>query len=290
MNCPALRATVRKAYHTEFVRRLPLSSRRRFLYAKSQRRLLHLAEPRTFTEKVNWRIVNDRRDLLRWTCDKMAMKVAAQSTTSSVRIPETLWSGTDLAELMDIDLPDRWVLKPNHRSHEIHFGSGRPTSMEALRTITLGWMDNFQADTLGEWAYSQARRAFLVEEWIADGDVAPTDYKLLVFNGVVQLVDVNSDRFSNRRRRLYRPDWTPLEVIHGSPLAEVQEPPAGLDIMLAAAQDVGAGFDFIRVDFYETTRGVYFGETTPYPSGGLTPFTPTWLDHELGSRWQLPIL
>ncbi|MCA1606053.1 MAG: hypothetical protein LC775_11425, partial [Acidobacteria bacterium] len=180
--------------------------------------------------------------------------------------------------------------KPNHRSHEIHFGCRRPTSMEALRAITLGWMNDFQGEILGEWAYSQARRAFLAEEWIADGNAAPTDYKLFVFDGAVQLVEVTSGRFSNTRCRLYGPDWTPLETIYGPPLAEIQKPPAGLDIMLSAARDIGTGFDFIRVDFYETNRGVYFGETTPYPAGGLTPFAPTGLDHELGSWWQLPTL
>src|SRR3982750_723333 len=35
--------------------------------------------PRTFTEKLNWRITLDRRELLAPTCDKLAMKEHART-------------------------------------------------------------------------------------------------------------------------------------------------------------------------------------------------------------------
>jgi hypothetical protein len=58
--------------------------------------------------------------------------------------------------------------------------------------------------------------------------------------------------------------------------------------MLRHATELSAGFDFIRVDLFATERGIWFGEFTPYPGAGLSPFEPPEFDAELGSRWRLP--
>jgi hypothetical protein len=58
--------------------------------------------------------------------------------------------------------------------------------------------------------------------------------------------------------------------------------------MLAIAAELGAEFDFIRVDLYDVPGKVFFGEVTPYPGGGLKRFVPASFDTELGACWQLP--
>ena len=47
--------------------RLPVEVRRRVLFAWCNQRLPHFRNPGTFSDKVNWRILNDRRPLLEWT-------------------------------------------------------------------------------------------------------------------------------------------------------------------------------------------------------------------------------
>src|SRR4051812_48501493 len=92
---------------------MPIGWRRRYLYLAGQGRLPRLTRPRSFTEKVNWRIINDRRGVLAWTCDKLAMKEFAQKRSESdwqLRVPATLWSGTDLAEVVGRDYQTGWVL------------------------------------------------------------------------------------------------------------------------------------------------------------------------------------
>jgi hypothetical protein len=49
-----------------------LSGRALFLYY--YHRLPHVRNPVTFHEKINWRILKDRRGILAWTCDKLATK------------------------------------------------------------------------------------------------------------------------------------------------------------------------------------------------------------------------
>jgi len=53
---------------------LPVGVERRLLFTYYNRKLPHFTRPVTFSDKVNWRILNDRRPLLEWTCDKLAMK------------------------------------------------------------------------------------------------------------------------------------------------------------------------------------------------------------------------
>ncbi|HEY6290142.1 MAG TPA: ATP-grasp fold amidoligase family protein [Terriglobia bacterium] len=270
--------------------RLPVRARRRVLFLLGNRRLPRFSKPASFNDKVNWRIINDRRPLIEWTCDKLAMKERARGVPGLI-IPKTLWVGTDLLALASTELPDHWVLKPNNRTGLVYFGTGRP-EIEELEERTAGWLRAKESNNLAEWAYSKARPMFLAEELIGAPVSAPTDYKFFVFEGDVAAIQVDVNRHSFHQRRLYLPDWSPLEVRSGVyTLPPVQPPPAGLDRMLAIAGELGSEFDFIRIDLYSVSGSIYFGEFTPYPGSGLERFVPTSFDRDLlGSKWKLPDL
>ena len=55
--------------------------------------------------------------------------------------------------------------------------------------------------------------------------------------------------------------------------------------MLLYAEQVGNGFAYIRVDFYEISGKARFGEVTFYPGGGLDVFTPREFDELFGQQW-----
>ena len=55
--------------------------------------------------------------------------------------------------------------------------------------------------------------------------------------------------------------------------------------MLAAAEALAAGHDFLRVDFYEIDGRLWFGEFCLFPGSGLDPFDPVALDDQLGDLW-----
>ena len=58
--------------------------------------------------------------------------------------------------------------------------------------------------------------------------------------------------------------------------------------MLAAAESLAAGFDALRVDFYEIGGRMLFGEFCLFPGSGLDPFDPPELDLKLGALWGVP--
>jgi hypothetical protein len=269
----------------------PPEFERQARYLLTQHTLGHFRHPRTFSEKVNWRILYDRREILADTCDKLRAKERAERL--GVAVPKTLWFGTDLAELATVPLPARWVLKPNHGSGNVYFGYGPVADLAHLRSETRGWLRDSYAARSGEWAYTRARRGFIVEERLGPKDEAPRDYKFFVFDGEPAVISVEVDRMTNWCRRMYTPNWEPLTVRLGlgsriRPLAGVEDKPATLPAMVRAARALGQGFDFLRIDLYSDGNQVYFGELTPYPGGGLARFWPRDYDSELGSRWILP--
>jgi hypothetical protein len=279
----AVRRAVRRGFY-----RLPLPLRRQAFYLYYQRRPGHFRRPVLFTEKVNWRILNDRRPVLGWTCDKLRVKEEARR--HGVRVPHTYWQGTDVGDLARLELPNHWVLKPNHRTALVHFGRGAVTDIDELRRVTAGWLDDHEGESMGEWAYSQARPLLLVEEMLGDGTVAPSDYRFFTFGGRVKLVQMESDTYTRHTRRFYTADWRPLAATQVYPLAEPVARPDRFDEMLAAAEAIGTPFDFVRVDLYNIDGQIFLGEVTPYPTGGLGRFRPRSFDAELGAHWTLPAL
>ncbi|STX15459.1 Uncharacterised protein [Kocuria rosea] len=272
------------------LRALPTKWLRRILFMRAHHSWLSFSNPISFNEKVNWRMVFDRRESLAWTCDKLSMKEEAAERSCDIRIPRTLWSGQDLGELKSFDFPHRWVLKPNHGSQQVLLGEGNP-DIERLKFQTDSWLDTYIGAERGEWAYTFARPLYLLEEWIGDEEEPPVDYKFFAFDGVVRTIQVDTDRFGTHGVAFYSPDWELLQVsktLHSG--APGIERPEHLTTMIAAAERIAADFDFMRVDLFDTPNGVFFGETTPYPGSGLSPFAPKSFDYLLGSYWQLPPL
>jgi hypothetical protein len=260
--------------------------RRRVLYTRFHHRAPRLRHPVLFTEKVQWRILNDRRDLIGLSCDKLKSKAVAEA--AGVRVPRTYWHGTDVRELADVALPEHWVLKPNHRSGLVHFGSGSP-DIDMLLGLTRDWLLDRQFLEEGEWGYSQAEPGLFVEESLGEPGQPPLDHRFYVFDGEPKLIQVDTSRYTGSSRRFYTPDWEPLGARTGVvPVCAVRPRPACLGEMVAAAGRLGAPFDFMRVDFYVVDDDIVFGEFAAYPASGIKPFHPRDLDRLLGSYWRLP--
>jgi hypothetical protein len=274
--------------------KLPASLSRRALYLYYFHQLPNTRNPETFCEKLNWRILKDRRPILEWTCDKLAMKEYAEESQLAkdlgLRVPRTLWSGTNIQDFASVELPGHWVLKPNHRSGQIYFGQGRP-DVTTLETVSQRWFYPFEAKNLHEWAYWKARPLLLAEELLGAPGTSPSDYKFYVFAGEVAAIQVDADRHTAHRRRMYLPDWSPIEASSGKlPLLPAEPAPATLNRMMAISSELGRPFDFIRVDLYSIDDDIFFGELTPYSGSGLDVMEPASLNAHLGTKWKLPEL
>lgn len=284
-----IKKLARQAFYQP-LRLLPIPLRRKVIYFRAYGRLPDFTNPKLFSEKINWRIAYDRRDSISFTCDKVKMKEYAMSVGTAARVPKTIWHGRNLDELRDLEVTVPWVLKPNHSSGQVIIGGNSKIDVDALKSKTSGWLKDFNYGVLGEWAYSQADKEFVLEQMIGDGTAPLPDYKFYVFDGKVQLIHVDISRFGSPTRRMYSPSWEPLPYHNSVPLGDIQARPADLDEMLTIASRLGDGYDFMRVDLYRNNGDIWFGEVTPYPAGGAKPYRPKEVDVILGSFWSLPSL
>jgi len=269
---------------------LPLTWSRSLRYFSHSRRFPSLRNPVGLNEKINWRILNDHRDLWVWTCDKLAMKEHVRELAPRALIPRTIWAGMDVAELADLTIEGRWILKPNNGSGVVIAGEGQP-DVSDLAARTAQWDREFQWRTLGETAYLGASPVTILEEWIGDDANPPDDYKLFVYEGVVRYIHAHDGRLGTHRASMYSPDWTRITADQRGILPHEHDlpRPAHLEAMIEIAQQVARDFDFIRIDLFDTPEGVWFGETTPYPWSGARPFVPESFEREAGDHWRLAV-
>ena len=219
------------------------------LYCWRHGRWPDLDRPRRFTEWVQWRKLSDRNpDLARLT-DKGRSKLIAAGVVGSEMVVPTLWMGTSLPVSPNWPMP--FVLKANH-------GCGQYLVVRELadwdRACILAprWLAGRYGAALGEWHYSAAEPALLVEPFLGDGDTLPLDYKIYVFGGRAVVVQLHEDRAGHHRWTQFDRNWRPL-----SKVASGRPAPASLDAMLEAAERLGAGYDFLRVDFFEIDGTFY---------------------------------
>lgn len=236
-----------------------------------------LAEPALFTEWVQWRKLNDRDRGLALLTDKLHSKRLAHATLGEAMVVPTLWHGDLLPEMPPAPLP--LMVKANHGCRQFMV----VTTLEEWRRARIlapGWLKTAYGIWLDEWHYREAERTLLIEPLIGDGDVPPIDYKIYVFGGRAELVQVHEDRAGSHRWAQYDRQWTQLSR-HASTI----ERPVSLPEMLASAERLAVGRDFLRIDFYEVSGRAMFGEFCLFPGSGLDRFDPVELDHRLGRRW-----
>ena len=241
-------------------------------------RLPNLSDPRLFTELVQLRKLCDRNPLMPLLADKVAVKAFVADRLGRDWIIPTLWSGARLPGW------SRWrdpvVVKSRHGCNQNAFVYDHDANWQSARARSARWMTKAYGEWLDEWAYGLIPRGLLVEPHISSGGELPLDYKFYVFGGVVTHIQVHLDRAHNHRWIVHDRDWRPI-----SKQAPTIPRPSKLSEMIAAAEEIGRGFGFARIDFYQPAEQPLFGEISFYPGSGLDPFDPPALDAEMGRLW-----
>ena len=285
---------------------LPLALKRHLLYIKHLKRVGNFRNPQLFSEKMQWRIINDRRDILRHTCDKRASKRLAAETGAAagveINIPRQLaWSPTSdgaISALRQLHasgtLPERWVMKPNHSSGRALAVEGTP-DWTMIEEAARAWLAPSRfAGLHWIWPYVTAEVGLLAEEFIP-GEQPPIEWQLWIMSSRIEFVVAqqrigarpNRSAFDRRWRRI-----TPWYNREAAPL-ELTIPPQNWVKIERVALTLGSQWDMIRLDLFEDQRGaIWFSELTPYPSEGL--FTNNdgmrSFDEAAGAAWSLPTL
>ena len=256
-------------------------------------RLPNLTHPKTFSEKIAWRMLYDRDARIPAMVDKIAAKQQMAARFGERFVIPTLAVYDNAAEIDFALLPYPCVIKPNHASGFNVFLREKPPGERKVRRRLLDLLRYRHQHSAEEWAYSQIAPRLLVEPFVAEPfiDGRPhglTDYKFHTFGGRVFAVQVDVGRYTRHTRNFYTPEWEPMNFSLLYPRASGEIPkPAALDEMIARAGRIGEGFSYVRVDLYEIEGKSKFGEVTFYPGAGLEVFKPKQFDALFGEQWNL---
>ena len=255
--------------------------------------------PKTFTEKIQWLKVYNRKPEYTTMVDKYAVKKYVAERIGEEYIIPTLcvWDKPE-----DIDwkvLPNQFVLKTTHGG-----GSGGVIICKDKNTLDKQEAINklrssFDSDiysNLREWPYKNVPKRIIAEKFITPEEKPLSsdlpDYKFFCFNGEPKYCQVIRDRHSQETIDFYDMDWNHQEFVGLNPIAHKGQTevvrPSHLDDMIKICQELAKDIPFVRVDLYVIGDKKYFGELTLYPASGLGVFTPNDWDERIGKLLLLP--
>jgi hypothetical protein len=264
--------------------------------------------PRTFNEKVRFKMTSDRRALLATLSDKVAAREYIARVVGADVLTELYLVTEDPEQVRRESLPREVAVKAVHGSGGCVLVAESAPREPALPEPPAGWSrhlvhpDAVDWDRLRrlcrewiglrygfwEWGYRDLAGRILAEELLLDGGAVPTDFKLFTFHGRVRLVEVDFDRYGEIKRTLYTPDWQIVPVRLKYPRGPEAPRPALLGEMIELAERLAAPLDFLRVDFFVLGSRLVVGELTSYPGAGDSLVEPAAFDLELGSWWSQP--
>lgn len=272
-------------------RREPETLRIARVYRRVFGRWPNLVRPQTFSEKLLYKRLFDRRPLLKVWSDKLATRdyVRARLGTDQHLVPLIgVFDTPD--EVARFAFPDSFVLKASHGSGWVRvFGPDTPRDPAGLRALATEWLGQDFGARKREWGYRGVPPRVMAETLLEEGGRLASDYKLMCFNGEPRLVIATQDRFAELKVSFFDMAWRQLKVRQWTePPVVGMARPAMFDTMVAIARQLSAATDFVRVDLYESGGRVFVGELTNYHLGGFAPFDPPEWDAIVGSWWRVP--
>ncbi len=231
----------------------------------------------SFRERLAHRFVSEN-------CPELIRRFQSKAFTKQycaakgIPTPKTLLLSREIEELNAFSFPERFVCKPIIGSGEATYLWSDGFELRSRAKMTL----NEMLDEISLYLKVNPGSKFIVEELVqqncASERVIPLDYKISVFGGkarIVLVVDRNGSSLDDSARtqfgwfsRNWLPTPFPFKV-------ETQEsinfrPPEFFDEMISIAEAIGSDCkDYVRVDLYESNRGVLLGEVTTFPGAGL---------------------
>lgn len=214
-----------------------------------------------------------------------------EAVRGKVRVPRRLFvSGKAELPGNDALAPGSYFLKSNHGSGtnfriQYPLGDEKRARFEATARR---WLSLAHANSLSLWWNEAVQRNLYIEEDLGSIDADAPDWKFFVFNGRVEIFQVDVDRAGDHVQTIYdrAGNFLKQELYFksGSPV----EMPADLETMIEVAEAIGRHFDFVRVDMFRKDGAIYLGEIGLVMNGATLRIRSPELDDRLGGAWQAP--
>lgn len=257
-------------------------------------RPLNLAEPKRYTEKIQWYKLYYRDPVMQQCADKYRVREYVRSKGLG-HILNDLYAVYETPDQIDLEkLPEKFVLKlSNGSSTNLLCRDKSELDPETVKQMFRDFLHQSGASAGREWVYQGSKPVIAAEELLEDPDEADgalRDYKILCFNGEPAYIICVAGRYTeNYCHLVYDTQWKKQDVKIGESSANGEyAKPDTLEQMLQIAKTLSADLPAARIDLYSIRGRIYFGEITFFPWSGYMHFTPNQFDCILGEHFVLP--
>lgn len=271
-----------------------------FLYnfIRNNRYIPNFKNPRTYNEKVNYRKNNAKHELFSVCSDKIAAKDWVAEQIGEEYIIPNYFVGSSIApEKIKEILKEKGdcLLKANHNSGPVYLLTTE-TSWVDIEAACKDVNDQLTVDfgkLSNELWYSEIKPRIIVEKRLKPepGEKNVRDYKFHMFKQEDEsfkiILEVHFDRGLNHSISYFDQDlnWLPITVEYPSIVTKINKP-VNYELMLEKATTLAKNFTHVRVDFYNISGSIYFGELTFAKTSGGAIFMHKMYDLWMGNLWQ----
>lgn len=251
---------------------------------------LHLKNPQTFSEKLQWIKLFDRRPEYTMMVDKYLVKDYIGKLIGAKYVIPTLGIWNKPEDINFEELPNQFVLKVTNGGGNGGVFVCRDKQLLEQESIIIKLEKALKSDMYGafrEWPYKNVKPRVIAETYLCDDDEHDglTDYKFFCFNGYADCVMICIDRqINDPKYYFFDRDWNllPLNVRGKNTDPSFKLPkPTCIQEMFEIAGKISKGISFLRVDLYCSLGKPYFGEATFFPTSGFDKN----LSHEAEKRF-----
>ena len=259
----------------------------RILYRIIMHKWLHLNPPISFSEKLQWLKLYNRKPEYTVMVDKYAVKEYVANTIGEQYVISQLGVWSSPEEIDFESLPNQFVLKTT-------FGGGGNCGIvicrdkttfnyeDAIKRLRIGMKQNFYK-RWREWPYKNVPRRIIAEKYIQEENLSNNemvdlaDYKFYCFHGEPKYILIVQGRYCGVKCYDYFDiEWNHLPVcdVGGRNADKLPPRPSRLDEMLKVARKLSENIPHVRIDLYNIENKVYFGEMTFFEASGFAKYNP----------------
>lgn len=268
----------------------------KLLYRLEMGKRLDLKNPQTFSEKIQWLKLYDRKLEYTTMVDKYAVKKYVADKIGEQYIIPTLgvW---DRAEDIDWDsLPNQFVLKTTHGGGGGGVVICKDKAIFDKEKAIAKLKSSMKSDIykgLKEWPYKNVPKRIIAEKYMEDESGDLNDYKFSCFDGYVDCVMTCTERQSGETKfYFFDKEWKLVRLNKRgkeAPADFTMQKPTNIDEMFEIASKLSCSLPFSRVDLYSISGKTYFGEITFFPASGLDKNLLPEAEKYWGNLIKLPI-
>ena len=279
---------------------IPDSLMLKFQYFIQTGNKLNLKNPQRYTEKIQWYKLYYRNPLMKQCVDKYDVRQYVEQCGLKEILNEC-YGVFDNAEDVDFNkLPNSFVLKDTlgggGNDIIIVKNKNKLNINETIERMKEWTNYPYKGKHPGrEWAYEGKKHRIIVEKYLTDLNQPNgiMDYKFFCFNGKIfcSYLLKNTESHDMSQLAFFDKDFNALNVYRPSyakPLISIQEKPLHYDKMLIYAEKLSSKFPAARIDFYNLSGRIIFGEITFFTASGYISFVPDKFDFILGKEFVLP--